>query len=242
MEESMDSGQPNVLRVLQSRVETRRYYDKISKVYDVLAEKSEEPIRRVGLEKLAPKAGESILEIGVGTGHCLAAIADAVGPGGSAFGLDLSEKMLHQTHWVLRNEGLRQRVECQCGDGASLPYRDDVFNGIFMSFVLELFDTPEIPVVLAECKRVLHPGGRIVVVGMSKEGKEELLTHVFEWTHQHFPNFLDCRPIFVRRALEAAGFVIKDAQLRHMWIPVEIVLATKPLPTVSGGGPQAAIS
>ena len=61
-------------------------------------------------------------------------------------------------------------------------------DGIFMSFTLELFDTPDIPRVLAECNRVLKPGGRLVVVGMSKEGPQGLLIRAFEWTHQHFPN------------------------------------------------------
>ncbi len=45
----------------------------------------------------------------------------------------------------------------------------------------------------------------------------------FAWTHQHFPNLLDCRPICVRRAVETAGFSIKDATVKHTWGPVEIV-------------------
>ena len=50
----------------------------------------------------------------------------------------------------------------------------------------------------------------------------------FEWAHLHFPNLMDCRPIYVRRALEASGFTIKEADVESMWVPVEIVLAEKP--------------
>jgi tRNA U34 5-methylaminomethyl-2-thiouridine-forming methyltransferase MnmC len=38
---------------------------------------------------------------------------------------------------------------------------------------------------------------------------------------------MDCRPIFVRKALEAAGFRIESAERQMMWVPVEIVLAFK---------------
>jgi demethylmenaquinone methyltransferase/2-methoxy-6-polyprenyl-1,4-benzoquinol methylase len=100
-------------------------------------------------------------------------------------------------------------------------------DAVFVSFTLELFDTPEIPQVLAGCKRVLRPGGRIGVVAITKEGKEGFAVEAYEWTHQHFPNLLDCRPIFVRRGLEEAGFTIKDATITKMWVPVEIVVAER---------------
>ena len=105
-----------------------------------------------------------------------------------------------------------------------------------MCFTLELFDTPEIPEVLGECQRVLRPGGRIVVVGMSSEGPKDPLVNVLEWTHKHFPKYLDCRPIYVRRALEGAGFTIRKAATKHMWIPVEIVLGVKMLTARALGG------
>jgi demethylmenaquinone methyltransferase/2-methoxy-6-polyprenyl-1,4-benzoquinol methylase len=63
---------------------------------------------------------------------------------------------------------------------------------------------------------------------MSKAGKQDLTVHAFEWTHQHFPNFLDCRPIYVSRALGEAGFLVVDVTIEHIWVPVEVVLAVKP--------------
>lgn len=209
---------PEILRVFQSKAETRAFYDKIAGVYDLLAERSEEPVRLAGLEMLAAGLGERVLEIGAGTGHCLAALAEAVGPHGRVHGLDLSCAML------AASRGLSAVPLLTAGDGAQLPYASGIMDAIFMSFTLELFDTPEIPQVLRECRRVLQPRGRIVVVGMSKEGGPGMMLDAFEWTHRHFPNFLDCRPIYVRRSLEAAGFRVKDTRIMEMWIPVEVAL------------------
>ncbi len=219
--------QPGVLRVLQSRDETRAFYNKIAKVYDLLSEHSEQPVRQAGLEMLNARPGEKILEIGFGTGHSLIELARAVGPAGRVFGIDLSEKMVEASLQLVRKKGLETRVELTCGDALHLPHAAESFDGIFTSFTLELFDTPEIPQVLAECRRVLRAGGRIVVVGMSRVGPNGLVTEIFEWTHRHFPNYLDCRPILVRQALEDADFHIVDSRLMKMWVNVELVCARK---------------
>ena len=223
----LNESQAGVLRVFRSKEGTRAFYDKIGKVYDLLADRNEEPVRQAGLEKLSTRPGEKVLEIGFGTGHCLVALARRVGHTGKVYGFDLSDEMIKIAQKNLREEGLAERVLLIRGDVARLPFASDLLDAIFMSFTLELFDTPEIPKVLAECKRVLRPGGRIVVVGISKEGKNGVITRVYEWTHQHFPNFLDCRPIYVRRALEAAGFRIESVGHLTMWVPVEIILAIK---------------
>jgi ubiquinone/menaquinone biosynthesis C-methylase UbiE len=227
-EDQATHGESEILRVFQSKGERKAFYNKIAKVYDLLAEHSEQPMRNAGLEKLAAAPGERILEIGFGTGHCLVELSRAVGPTGMVYGIDISEKMLALTRELLEKEHVADRVEAQCGDAEALPYDDVSLDGVFMSFTLELFDTPEIPRVLAECKRVLRPGGRLSVVAISKEGKQGFLIRAFEWTHRHFPNLMDCRPIYVRRAIEEAGFVIRDATIGQMWVPVEIVLGVKP--------------
>ncbi len=185
------------------------------------------PHARGGDRNACSCTGERLLEIGFGTGHVLAELAKAVGPTGKVFGIDISENMLAEAKAVVEQEKLADRVSLVCGDAERLPYDPDSMDGIFMCFTLELFDTPDIPLVLAECKRVLHPGGRLVVVAVSKEGPQGLVIRAFEWTHRHFPNLMDCRPIYARRDLEAAGFIIEDHSVQTMWVPVEIVRGSK---------------
>ena len=164
----MTPDRPEIQRVFQSKSETKAFYDKISHVYDLLAEHSEGPVRRAGLEKLDARPGEKILEIGCGTGHCLVSLAQSVGRTGKVFGLDLSERMFDVARENLQRAGLADRVELSCGDAVQLPHPPDSLDAIFMSFTLELFDTPEIPQVLNECQRVLRPGGRIMVAGFPR--------------------------------------------------------------------------
>jgi ubiquinone/menaquinone biosynthesis C-methylase UbiE len=215
-----------VLRVLQSKDETKAFYNKIAAVYDLLSEHSEGPVRDAGLEMLAIQAGERVLEIGYGTGHSLVKLAQAVGGTGKVFGLDLSKGMRSQSQSLLQKEGLLDRVELQCGDATHLPWPDSSIDAVFMSFTLELFDNPEIPLVLAECRRVLRAGGRVGVVSMSKED-EGVAVEAFEWTHRHFPNLLDCRPIYARRAVENAGFKIRESRKMDMWTKVDLVVGEK---------------
>jgi ubiquinone/menaquinone biosynthesis C-methylase UbiE len=219
--------QHGVLRVLQTKEETKSFYNKIAKAYDVLAEHSEAPVRKAGLEMLNAQPGQNILEIGFGTGHSLIDLAKSVGPTGKVYGIDLSEKMVEISLKRARQEGMNGQIELTCGDALHLPYESEILDGVFMSFTLELFDTPDIILVLAECRRVLKPGGRIVVVGMSRVMPNGLVMDVFEWTHRHFPNYLDCRPILVRQALEDAGLKIGESKIMKMWINVEIVCGLK---------------
>ena len=217
---------PNrILRVFQTKTQTKSFYDRISTVYDVLAEGAEEPVRSAALDKLAARPGETVLEVGFGTGHSLKVMASAVGPHGCVIGLDLSEGMADRARATLANHSVLQSVGLVCGDGAQMPLRDAMVDAISMTFTLELFDTPEIPVVLAECRRVLKRSGRMVIASLAKD-EHDLGSNVMEWTHLHFPNFANCRPIFVRRPVVSAGFVIHNVERARIWLPVDIVLAT----------------
>ena len=201
-----------VLRVLRTKEQAKKSYDKLSKFYDFLAGPFEGKYRARALEHLNIKKGEVVLEIGFGTGHCLEEIAKRVGEEGKAYGIDLSSGMLEITKKRLKKAGLLEKVELQCGDAAKLPYEEKKFDAVFMSFTLELFDTPEMPEVLNEIKRVLKPNGRLGVVSMSKENGKSKLLGLYEWAHNKFPKYVDCRPIYVEQSIKNVGFEIKHKE------------------------------
>lgn len=212
--------------VTRSKQQTQAHYDKLSRWYDWLAECSEQQVRDAGLQKLKVTAGETILEIGCGAGHGLQALAQSAGLAGRVFGFDLSVGMLSVSQRRLNRAGLAARVVLNCGDAAHLPLAANSFEAIFLSFTLELFDTPEIPTVLQECQRVLHNEGRLGVVALSRRGQAGLVVKLYEWANQKFPQYIDCRPIFVQQAVAEAGFQVLDVLEMSTWgLPVEIVLA-----------------
>jgi ubiquinone/menaquinone biosynthesis C-methylase UbiE len=217
-----------ISRVRRSRQQARETYDRISGWYDALEGNWEKRPREIGLRALNPREGETILEIGFGTGHSIISLARAVGGRGRVYGIDLSPRMLAIARRRVQQAGLARQVLLQNGDAASLPLGEALVDAVFMSFVLELFDTPELPVVLRECRRVLRQGGRICVVSLSKEGGRSFMRALYERAHSWLPRLLDCRPIFVGRALEEAGFAdLRVTHTRLFGLPVEVAVGRK---------------
>jgi len=212
--------------VTRSKAQAAASYNRLSRWYDWIASGAERPYRNLGLQQLQAQAGESVLEIGFGTGHGIVALAKAVSPGGKVCGIDISEGMLAIARRRARQAGVSGWVALQVGDAAQLPFQADCFHVVFLSFTLELFDTPEIPLVLEQCRRVLRADGRIGLVARVRPERSGFAVRLYELCHTRWPAMLDCRPILAREALQEAGFHIDVAQRLIMWgLPVDVIRA-----------------
>lgn len=209
---------------------TQQFYDRISHVYDLIADDGEHQARERGLEVLDVQPGESILEIGYGTGLSLVELAKSTGPSGRVTGIDISPGMRDVAQKRATEAGVADQVELLVGAVPPLPLEDDTFDVVTMSFTLELFPLETIPEVLAECRRVLKPGGRLGIVSMAQveDGEDEsMLERTYIWMHTHFPHIVDCQPIPVEEMVQAAGFTLaKQERISLFTMPVAIVVAT----------------
>jgi ubiquinone/menaquinone biosynthesis C-methylase UbiE len=225
----MNSDNDKISRVYRSKDEAAQAYSRMSKTYDLFAGFFEGKYRDIALSHLNIKTGEEVLEIGFGTGQILKQTAILVGETGKIYGIDISSGMLEVAEKRLSGADLMDRVELICGDSSKIPYEDSMFDAVFISFTLELFDSPEIPIVLNEIKRVLKPKGRFAVVSLSKDSGETILLKLYEWAHMKFPKYIDCRPIYLEESILDAGFDISYQEtLKLSGLPVKIVLAQNP--------------
>lgn len=136
--------------------------------------------------------------------------------------------MLEQARDRVGVAGLEQRVGLVQGDAADLPFPDEAFDAVFASFVLELFSPTEVPRVLAECRRVLRPGGRIGVVSLSAGGARTLIGRLYDWSQDRWPKLIDFKPIHAAGDLTQAGFEIVDHIRRSMFgLAVDTLIAKR---------------
>lgn len=201
------------------------WYDAAAPWYDRFADPFEASVRSRGIDLLAVEPGESVLDVGCGTGRALVEFASDVGTDGRAVGLDLAPAMCREAKAALEAAELEETGTVVRGDARSIPIADDAVDAVFASFVLELFDTPTIPVVLAEWRRILDPGGRICVVALSRRTAGPV-TRLYELVHRLAPTAADCRPIYLRETLSEAGFRPLETRHERVWhFPAEVVVA-----------------
>ena len=126
-------------------------------------------------------AGETLLDLGCGAGIDTILAARRTGPTGRVLALDFLVDMLERTRAAAAEAGL-ENVEPLEGDIEALPLPDDSVDHVISNGVINL--APRKARVLAECARVLRPGGKLTVADLTVAEEElptEILAHPATW-------------------------------------------------------------
>lgn len=132
-------------------------WNDLSDVYQREIDRRFEPVIENVIGRAAPTAGETLLDLGCGTGAAALAAATLVGSEGSVLGVDLSGDMLRIAR--RRADGMAN-VTFREGRAEQIPAEDSSFDVLVSS--LCLMYAIDRAAAAAECARVLRPGGRFV--------------------------------------------------------------------------------
>ncbi len=116
--------------------------------------------RRLGVNALGLTPGDTVVEIGCGTGLNFGLLQEKVGPQGKIIGVDLTDAMLEQARQRVAKHGW-QNVELIQRDATLYNFPENV-NGVFSTFAISLI--PDAPQIIERASQALAPGGRIALV------------------------------------------------------------------------------
>jgi phosphatidylethanolamine/phosphatidyl-N-methylethanolamine N-methyltransferase len=193
-------------------------YEKLASVYDLVFGPTLHPGRLEAIRKMAIGPGDSVLEVGVGTGINL-----PLYPASCAItGIDLSTSMLEKAHERIVDQGLRNcRVTAM--DAAAMKLPDDSFDIVYAPYLISV--VPDPVQVAREMRRVCRPGGRIVILNHFKSSNRLLSrfeTAISPLTvHIGFKSDLDLHGFLTQAELTPQS--IEKVNLFKMWTLVTCI-------------------
>ncbi len=135
------------------------HYDVTANLYYLIGFR-EWSYRRKAVEALNLHRGDTVVEIGCGTGVNFPLLERAVGPEGRILGVDLTDAMLERAKQRVREKGW-PNVDLVRSDAAAFQFPEKV-GGVFSTFALTL--VPEFDIVIRNGCRALIPGKRWVIL------------------------------------------------------------------------------
>ena len=140
--------------------------------------------------ELAPAPGESVIEVGCGSGFLCRLIAPAVIPGGRIVGLDISPQIISIAQNLATKADVAYIIQWTTGTAEALPFKDASFDSALAARLLLHVSDPR--AVLKELGRVVHPGGKMVAMDWDFETvvvdhtNRELTRRVLNWRCDHY--------------------------------------------------------
>lgn len=222
----MVSHQREILDARIMKNDVPKIYKKVASIYDVWGQLTESKARKRCLDLADIRDGESVLEVAVGTGLAFVEIL-GLNPTGKNEGIDLTEEMLDRAQEKAQRLGVTN-YSLNTGDAYNLQYSDDSFDVVINNYMFDLLPENDFSAVLTEFRRVLRPGGRLVMVNMTKP--EHWYNSVWEMIYRMNPAWVGgCRGVFLGPYLESVGFVdIRREFISQRTFPSEVVYGSKP--------------
>ena len=146
-------------------------FSSVAQKYDIMNDLMSMGLHRLWkmftIEISGVRTGDRVLDVAGGTGDLSLAFARRVGPTGEVWLTDINNAMLTRGRDRLLDEGVLGPV-AQC-DAEKLPFPSDHFDCVTVAFGLRNMTHKES--AIAEMRRVLKPGGRLLVLEFSKVWK-----------------------------------------------------------------------
>jgi demethylmenaquinone methyltransferase / 2-methoxy-6-polyprenyl-1,4-benzoquinol methylase len=167
--------------------QVRGMFDRIASVYDLMNSAMTAGLhhewrqRAVDLAQVGP--GSNALDICCGTGDLALELRRRIGPDGRVVGSDFSEPMLELARKKSGDQGLA--VEFGWADALDLPYGDASFDAVTIGFGAR--NLSDLDKGLAEMARVLKPGGRMVILEITRPQREPLASFFGLWFDRLVP-------------------------------------------------------
>gem|GEM_PF-1579179 len=201
-----------------------RLYSRVAWAYEAWARIADSRVRRLVRDAVRRPGAGSIVEAGCGTGALLIKLA-LDNPDGHTVGLDLAPGMVMAAQRRIERQGLSS-VDARRGDIHNLGLADDTVDTVTSSYVLDILPVEGIRAALMEFRRVLRPGGRVVLVNVTfAERRRHRLPELLYGSR--LPLTSNCRAIRVAPLLAELGFVnVTRCYISQIGLPSEVVSAT----------------
>jgi ubiquinone/menaquinone biosynthesis C-methylase UbiE len=199
----------------------RRYYDFWGQRYDWFGYfESRAKTRLLELLDLSP--GMRLLNVGLGTGLEHQQIINLLGSATNAVGVDISWAMLQSA------QGRTGAPLCQA-DGGRLPFASASFDRLYAAYVLDLVPIAELPAWLQAFRRVLRPGGGMLVACLTEgvNAASRSIVSLWKLAYRISPFTCGgCRPLQIGGLVERAGFrIMQNEVIVQLGVPSQVIYA-----------------